>query len=140
MKTGRCCSILALAAGLCALALSTAGGAFAAAPGLVAGYGFEEDAGATAVDSSEARNNGTVSGPVRTAAGRFGRALSFDGVNDMVSAPYAEALDLERAMTLEAWVKPSELGGMWRTAVVKERPGDIDYALYANTNAGAPGG
>jgi Concanavalin A-like lectin/glucanases superfamily len=43
-------------------------------------------------------------------------------------------------MTLEAWVKPSQLGGMWRTAVVKERPGDLDYALYANTNAGVPGG
>ena len=62
--------------------------------GLVAGYGFEESAGAAVADVSAAGNDGTLSGAVRTASGRFGRALSFDGVNDIVSVPDADSLDL----------------------------------------------
>ena len=78
--------------------------------------------------------------PCALASGRFGQALSFDGVNDIVSVPDANSLDLTSGMTLEAWVKPSALGSAWRTAVLKERPGDLVYGLYANTNAGKPVG
>ena len=33
-------------------------------------------------------------------------------------------------MTIEAWVKPTTVGG-FRTVIVKERPGDLVYGLYA---------
>ena len=36
-------------------------------------------------------------------------------------------------MTLEAWVRPTALGSDWRTALMKEQPGDYVYALYART-------
>ena len=42
-------------------------------------------------------------------------------------------------MTLEAWVRPTVAGG-WRTAVVKEQPGNLVYGLYANTSGNFPGG
>ncbi len=75
--------------------------------GLVAAYGFEETSGTAVNDSSPAKNNGTaVGGPLSTAAGRFGRALSFDGVNDLIRVPYTSSLDLNNGMTLEAWVQP----------------------------------
>ena len=38
--------------------------------------------------------------------------------------------DLTTAMTLEAWVNPTENAG-WRTAMMKERAGDLAYALYS---------
>ena len=80
---------------------------------------------------------GSISGPVWSGAGRFGSALSFDGVNDWVSVPDASSLDLTTGMTLEAWVRPSALGN-WRTLVFKERPGGIVYGLYADQAGGRP--
>jgi glucose/arabinose dehydrogenase/PKD repeat protein len=100
--------------------------------GLVLAYGFEETSGITANDSSPAKNNGTlVNGPISTASGKFGRALSFDGVNDRVDVPDSNSLDLTTGMTLEAWVKPTTISG-WRTAILKERGSDLNYALYAS--------
>jgi glucose/arabinose dehydrogenase/PKD repeat protein len=103
-----------------------------AVPGLVLAYGFEETSGTTANDVSAAKNNGSVNGATSTASGRFGRALSFDGVNDRVDVPDAASLDLTTGMTLEAWVKPTTTSG-WRTAILKEMGGeDLAYALYAS--------
>jgi hypothetical protein len=103
--------------------------------GLVLAYGFEETAGTVASDASPAKNEGTVNGATRTASGRFGRALSFDGINDRVDVPDAASLDLTNAMTLEAWVRPSSNSG-WQTALLKERgtTGHV-YALYASNGA-----
>ncbi|MFL5872741.1 MAG: LamG-like jellyroll fold domain-containing protein [Solirubrobacterales bacterium] len=102
--------------------------------GLVLGYGFEETAGTTATDVSPFKNNGTINGPTTTASGKFGRALSFDGVNDRVDVPDANSLDLSSGMTLEAWVKPTTNAG-WRTAILKERGSDLLYALYASNGS-----
>ena len=49
---------------------------------LVAGYSFEEGGGNTVADSSGRSANGTVSGATWSTQGRFGNALSFDGVDD----------------------------------------------------------
>ncbi len=102
--------------------------------GLVLAYGFEETSGTLAADASPAKNNGTVNGATSTASGRFGRALSFDGVNDRVDVPDAASLDLTGAMTLEAWVRPTTNAG-WRTALLKERGANLVYALYASNGA-----
>ena len=37
-------------------------------------------------------------------------------------------------MTLKAWVRPTGTG--WQTAVLKERPGGLAYALYSSTDTG----
>jgi len=105
-------------------------------PGLVLGYGFEETSGITATDTSTSKNNGTLNGATSTASGKFGRALSFDGVNDRVDVPDAASLDLSTGMTMEAWVKPTTNAG-WRTALMKERGANLLYALYAS-NGVAP--
>ena len=54
-------------------------------------------------------------------AGKYGSALTFDGVNDWVTVADAADLDLTTGMTLEAWVRPSSLGS-WRTVVLKQSP------------------
>ncbi|HKO38760.1 MAG TPA: LamG domain-containing protein, partial [Solirubrobacterales bacterium] len=73
--------------------------------------------------------------PTSTASGKFGRALSFDGVNDRVDVPDAASLDLTTGMTLEAWVRPTTNSG-WRTAILKEMGSeDLAYALYASDGA-----
>jgi chitodextrinase len=103
-----------------------------AASGLVAAYGFDESSGTTLHDLSGNGNDGTVAGGAAWSAGHTGGALSFDGVGAEVTIPDATSLRLGVGMTLEAWVRPSELGGDWRSAIYKGDGADLDYALYAH--------
>ncbi|SDH54650.1 Glucose/arabinose dehydrogenase, beta-propeller fold [Actinokineospora alba] len=98
-------------------------------PTLVAAYSFDEGAGTTLTDRSGNGHTGTLAGPLWSAAGRYGGALSFDGVNDLVTVNDTAKLDLTTGMTLQAWVRPTTSTG-WRTAMLKERPGGLTYALY----------
>ena len=52
----------------------------------------------------------------------------------MVTVADSASLDLTTRATLEAWVNPSALGGAWRTVMLKEQPGQLVYALYANND------
>ncbi|HSC92403.1 MAG TPA: LamG-like jellyroll fold domain-containing protein [Gaiellaceae bacterium] len=108
--------------------------------GLVAAYGFEAGAGTTVADASGNGHAGTISGPLWVTTGRYGNALSFDGVNDWVTIPDANDLDLATGMTLEAWVRPTTVSGSWRTVLLKEAGGTMAYALYAAADTGAPSG
>jgi chitodextrinase len=130
--------------GLCAAAvLGLAGastfGASAAPSGLVASYSFDAGTGTTAKDDSGHGNTGTITNASWT-NGLHGKALSFNGANSLVTIPDAPALDFTSGMTLEAWVKPSALSGLWRTVVLKEMPGELAYALYAKGDTSAPSG
>jgi hypothetical protein len=104
--------------------------------GLVAAYGFDEPSGSTATDAMHL-HDGTISGATRVAGGRYGQALSFDGVDDLVSVPDHAELDLTNGMTIEAWVQPSALTS-WRSVIMKEQVGSLIYALYANSDVNQP--
>jgi hypothetical protein len=99
----------------------------------VAAFGFEELSGATAVDSFN-DFDGTISGATRVSTGRFGRALSFDGLNDSVAIANSPALTPAAGMTVSAWVNASALGA-WRPVVSKERSPFPTYGLYASNTA-----
>jgi hypothetical protein len=104
--------------------------------GVVAAFGFDEASGTTATDAIDG-HNGTISGATRVAAGRYGGALSFDGVDDWVTVPHDPALNLSSGMTIEAWVKPTVLTN-WRAVVTKEQTTALPYALYANSASSTP--
>ena len=106
--------------------------------GLVAAYGFNEGSGSIAGDASGRGTFGRIR-QARWAAGRFGGALEFDGVNDWVTVQDAAALDIRYGITLEAWVNPRSLHG-WNTIVLKESDDGLAYALYANDDVPRPAG
>ncbi len=106
--------------------------------GLVAAYSFNEASGTTVADSSGSNQTGTISGATRVTTGKFGGALSFDGVNDWVTVNDSATLDLTTGMTLEAWVNPASLGTAWRNVLIKERPNGEIYNLYAHTDLNRP--
>lgn len=103
-------------------------------PGAVAWWPGE-DAGADVVG-----NNFVKSLPPELpsyASGKVGRALSFDGVNDLVYAPDTYGhLDIRGNLTIEAWVKPALDSKGVRTIVAKHDSADLDltYALQLEKN------
>jgi Protein of unknown function (DUF4038)/Concanavalin A-like lectin/glucanases superfamily/Putative collagen-binding domain of a collagenase len=105
--------------------------------GLVAAYGFEEGGGTTTADSSGNSLTGSLAGAAWVATGKFGKALSFNGSSSMVSIPDASVLDLTTGMTLSAWIKPTALSG-WPCVIMKERAGELTYAMYASSPGGQP--
>src|SRR5262245_39604391 len=104
--------------------------------GLVAAWSFDQGAGTTAPDAN-GNHNGSIVGATWTTAGKYCGALSFDGTNDRVTVADANALDLNSAWTLLAWVRPTNVGN-WRTVLLKEHQGALSYALYATDGANRP--
>jgi Protein of unknown function (DUF4038)/Concanavalin A-like lectin/glucanases superfamily/Putative collagen-binding domain of a collagenase/Fibronectin type III domain len=131
--------VAALAGAAIAVAgLVPASAAVPAKGGLVAAYGFEEGSGTQVADSSGKGNGGTVASATWVHSGAFGSALSFNGSTSVVTVPDSPSLHLKRAMTLEAWVKPSAVSGDWRDVVYK---GDDAYYLEATSHGdGLPAG
>ena len=105
--------------------------------GLVAAYGFNETSGSTVSDASGSGNNGTISGATRTTSGKYGSALSFDGINDLVTISDAASLDLTTALTLEAWVRPV-VAVSGRTVILKEAGAEEVYAIYSSEDLPRP--
>ncbi len=107
--------------------------AASAGPTPVAAYAFDEASGTGVVDASGSGNNGTAANTTRTAAGRYGGALSFNGTSSRVTIPDSASLHLTTAMTLEAWVSPTAVSGSWADVIEK---GNDNYFLMAGSSAG----
>ena len=126
-----------------ALALLSTGTSMARAqsgPGLMAGYAFNEGAGATVLDTSGNGNTGAISGATWTAAGKYGGALQFNGTNAVVTVPSAASLQLTTGMTLEAWVYPTVAPTGWKAIVDKNVDGYYLMASSTPNNRPAAGG
>jgi hypothetical protein len=140
-RSVRSCAALMAALAVCAVAtrfFPSVANVEAATAGLIAAYDFDQGTGTMLTDVSGNGNHGVISGAVWTGTAKYGGALSFDGINDWVSIGDAPSLDLTTTMTLEAWVRPTALGGDWRTVILKERPNGLTYALYATDGASRP--
>ncbi len=104
-----------------------------------AAYSFNEGFG-TVLHDSAGNHDGTIESATWTKEGKYGSALDFDGVNDLVSIADASDLDLTGSFTIEAWVRPDTLGrpvfGKW------DNPGGLlsGYNLSTSQTAGNPGG
>jgi len=88
-------------------------------------------------DWSTWENNAACSGincPAST-SGKFGKALSFDGVNDYLDAGNAPSLNITGNLTIEAWVKPERLE---TTHIVKKASRDLTdgYELSLSESTG----
>lgn len=112
----------------------------AAAQGPVAEWHFNEGSGTTVANAvAGGLHGGGLNGAAWTAEGRYGAALTFDGVNDWVTVADHPALDLTTNATLMAWVYPTALSN-WRTVVMKEFPGEASYYLSSAPGDVANGG
>ena len=67
---------------------------------------FDEGRGEVAEDSSGNGNDGNIVDEPKWVDGKFGKALEFDGTDDMVDTPYVSD-DQNGAFTIMAWIKPT---------------------------------
>lgn len=106
------------------------------ATGIVAHYTFDAAADTTLRDSSSYANHGRIlcrSGPVWR-AGKYDTGLEFNGDGDLVEIPSATSLNLDRGMTLMAWIYPTQTPTGWQHIIAKERDGEtLAYYLAANS-------
>ena len=96
--------------------------------GLVAEWHFDEGSGNVVKDSSGNGNDGTIY-EATWVDGKYGNALSFDGVNDQIHIPSSSNLKPSTAFTLEAWVKLNSFTNEWQTVFAKE------YQWYIGINS-----
>ena len=95
--------------------------------GLVGEWHFDEGAGSVVEDSSGNGNDGVIRGATWV-KGKYGGALSFDGVDDYVEVPDSPSLDITDAITIELWVNPTTLGD-WDLMVHKINAYGIGYSF-----------
>lgn len=96
---------------------------------------FNEGSGTSANDRSGNGHTGNISGATWTTSGKYGKALFFDGVNDVVVVNDTAMLDVTKALTIEAWVYPTVVPSYWKAIVQKQSDA---YLLAAGSSTGAP--
>ena len=84
-----------------------------------AAYSFNEGVGVGVADSSGNGNSGAIGSAGWAAQGRYGGALSFNGLDARVTVADAPSLRFSTGMTLEAWVSPSVVSASDRDVVFK---------------------
>jgi fibronectin type 3 domain-containing protein len=82
-----------------------------ATAGLAAAYGFNEGSGTSTADSSGNGFTGTLNGATWTTAGKYGNALSFDGVTSFVDLGTPAPLLSTGTMSWEAWTSVASFVG-----------------------------
>lgn len=95
-------------------------------------YHMDESGGAVAYDSSRHGNNGAIQG-VTPFPGLIDLCGYFDGLNDRIDAPHNDSLNMDTALTIEAFVNEDALAG-WAEIVLKGDTGiAANYGLQAIT-------
>ena len=101
---------------------------------LVGAYAFDTGSGNVAADASGKGNAGKIIGATWARRGRVGQALRFAGAEAVVRVPAAASLNLNGAMTLSAWIRPSESQSGWRTILHRQTDA---YFLMASGGGGS---
>ena len=103
--------------------------------GLAGYWRFDEGGGTFANDSSGYKNDGTLSSfsnnNINWTQGKYGNALNFDGVDDIVSAGSATILDDINILTVIAWINANNFTtGVYPSIVTKYDASAIGWNFY----------
>ena len=110
---------------------------FCGEDGLIVHYAMDENGGTTLVDSTTPANNGTLYGAPSWVPGVHNLALYFSGASDYARAPDDYCLDIQNALTLALWVRPTQLAT--QDMVKKAVKDSVDgYELTLATGSGSP--
>ena len=123
-------SLLATSDDIQVIVNPASGGGGGSSSGAVAYWSFDDASGTIASDSSGNGNNGTlINGPVWT-AGKFGGALTLDGINDYVNVGNPASLRIVGNLSICGWVYPKRGGFI----MAKSNGGNRDYGIYYSSS------
>jgi len=94
---------------------------------------LDEGTGNKAYDESTRLNNGTIYGSPAWVAGKSGRGISFDGIDDAIYVANSSSLDVANAFTIEMWVRRSNVS--YSILDFLRRDSADTYALGTGSNA-----
>lgn len=81
---------------------------------------FDEDGGQKAIDSSGNGNDGVFLGKATWVDGKFGKAISLNGVNDAIEIKDNDSIDFDGdQITITSWFWWEGAGDGWQTFVAK---------------------
>jgi hypothetical protein len=100
--------------------------------GRVAQWRFDEGEGTNAADATGLGHKGAVVGATWIDDGVLGRALHFDGIS-YVQVARTQDLDIDGAITMIAWVRPSTLDELQLTILSKAVSSTTGYDLGIHT-------
>ena len=80
--------------------------------GLIAAYGFNEGSGASVSDATGKGQTGTITSAAWSTQGKFGNALSFNGISSWVTVADANDLDLTTGHDSRGMGVPDRGGGL----------------------------
>ena len=109
------------------------------APNTIVGlWFFDEGTGNVANDASAKGNHGTLTNGPKWVAGKFGRAVEFDGKDDIVisSSPLGISGNAERSVAF--WIKPTSSDGFQPVVSWGVAGGQEAYWVEYNGNEGGP--
>src|SRR5207249_840524 len=89
---------------------------------LVAHWKFDDGQGTSAADASGNSLTATLRNDPKWSTGRVGGALSFNGINQYVSAGNSSKLYFPGPFTVAVWVNPAEVSGKYRYIVADYNP------------------
>jgi hypothetical protein len=80
-------------------------------------------------------NHGSLQNGAGFAAGKFGQAFNFDGVDDQIVVPHNSNLNAGTAITIAAWVNPASMGH-GRPIAQKRSSGNVGGYTFEMTHQG----
>ena len=100
---------------------------------------FNEGKGDIVKDSSDNKNDGKLTGGSKWVGGKFGKALSFDGVDGIVRISDSPSLSMGTTITVGAWVKPGPSIDGYRNAAAQYKAWTAGASWILRTSQGADG-
>ncbi len=97
------------------------------ADGLVLYYDFDSMTGTVVKDKSGLYNDGVFQGGPLWTNGKYGGAVSFDGIDDFIDCGNPNNLDINNQITIAAWIKQRDAGNGEHNPWITK--GDHSFAL-----------
>src|SRR5262249_7995175 len=104
--------------------------------GLQAGYSFDETSGTTAADASGHGITGTLTNGPTFTPGKYGNAVTLDGVNGFVDLGNPAALQMTGNMTISAWIYATSFPADDAAVVSKRTADKVGFQLDITKDTG----
>ena len=92
-------------------------------------FNFNEETDTTLYDKSGNKNDGTIF-EATWSSDESRNVLGFDGVNDYVSIPHDESLNITEELTLEVWIKPENMTGSGWNEIISKGSNYVYHLFY----------